>query len=35
MEDAYGAGFEGLGGPGGFDQEDFYGDLDPEMTSTA
>ena len=36
MEDAYGAGFDGLGGPGGFDQfnEDFYGDLDAEMTTT-
>lgn len=34
MQDELGAGFEGLGGPGGFDNEDFYGDLDAEMTST-
>lgn len=36
MEDAYGAGFDGLGGPGGFDQfnEDFYGDLDADMTTS-
>jgi hypothetical protein len=36
MEDANGMGFGGLGGPGGFDQfnEDFYGDLDADMTTT-